>query len=238
MSCVSCYIKMASATTPVLDPLGKGTYQSAHGETSLHGEEPSQGTQKEPGTSCYPDKEPGTTISHITSLFSAVNVLYSRKTSLVQLFHIFDSLTIKTKTVQYFATPRPSHMEGIFCKNIFLKDRKNQFYLVICSERVHIDLKKLKALVHAHRNFSFAPVDDLEIKLALTSGAVSPFGLINDPKNSIRFIVDRSLVNEAKTRNDLLNFHPFVDFLTTLISCDDLMKFVNYCGHEVELVDL
>ena len=168
----------------------------------------------------------------------SVNLESKRKTSLVQLFHILDSLQIKTKTSLYFEPPRPSHMEGIFCKNIFLKDRKGQFYLVICNETTEIDLKKLKTIVRAHRNFSFSSAEDLDLKLALTPGAVSPFGLLNDPNQSIRLILDKGMINEAKVEDKLLNFHPIVDFLTTLVSIDDLMKFVKYCGHEIEFADL
>ena len=67
---------------------------------------------------------------------------------------------------------------------------------------------------------------------------MSPFGLLNDPNQSIRFIVDKAMINEAKVEDKLLNFHPIVDFLTTLVSIDDLMKFVKYCGHEIEFADL
>ena len=230
-------IKMASlSANPGPDPLGKGSSHPMQGETPFCGGEPSQGIQE--GTKDHPGG-PGTNtgITHLISSFSAINFEDS-KTSLVQLFHILGLLGIETKTIRYFDPPRPSHMTGIFCKNIFLKDRKGQFYFVICNETTDIDLKKLKSLVRAHRNFSFASTNDLDLKLALTPGAVSPFGLINDPEHSVRFIVDKAMVKEAREKDVLLNFHPIVDFLTTLMSVDDLMKFVAYCGHEAELVDL
>ena len=219
------------------DPLGKESPHSMQGETPFCGGEPSQGIQE--GTKDHPGV-PRTNIgiTHLTSSFSAINLEDSRKTSLVQLFHTLDSLGIETKTTRYFDPPRPSHMKGIFCKNIFLKDRKGQFYYVICNETTDIDLRKLKILVRAHRNFSFASTNDLYLKLALTPGAVSPFGLINDPEHSVRFIVDKAMVKEAREKDVLLNFHPIVDFLTTLMSVDDLMTFVAHCGHEAELVDL
>ena len=224
----------SSAATPLgSDPLVEG---ESH---YMCGGNPSQGIQREsPGITTLPGKEPRTSISHLITSFTAVKLENKRKTSLAQLFHIFHSLQIKTQTVQYFEPPRPLHMQGIFCKNIFLKDRKGQFYLLICNETTEINLKKLKTILRAHRNFSFSSADDLDLKLALTPGAVSPFGLLNDPNQSIRFIVDKAMINEAKIKDKLLNFHPIVDFLTTLISADDLMKFVKYCGHEIELADL
>ena len=220
-------IKMASSSaTPVPDPLGEENSHYAHGEASMGGGESSQGISE--GISAHPGTDPGAniSISDLTSSFSAIAFEDSRKTSLVQLFHIFKKLGIETKTVRYFEPPRPSHMKGIFCKNIFLKDRKGQLYLVICNETTDIDLKKLKPLLGAHRNFSFGSAKDLDLKLALTPGAVSPFGLINDTEHSVRFVVDKAMVKGAKKKNELLNFHPIVDFLTTLLTIDDLLKFV------------
>lgn len=228
----------SSAATPVPDPLGEGNSHCAHGEASMGCGESSQGISE--GISAYPQSDPGNniSISHLSSSFSAITSEDSRKTSLVKLFHIFSKLGIETKTIRYFEPPRPSYMKGIFCKNIFLKDRKGQLYLVICNETTDIDLKKLKPLLCAHRNFSFGSAKDLDLKLALTPGAVSPFGLINDTELSVRFVVDKAMVKEVKKKNELLNFHPIVDFLTTLVTVDDMLKFVKYCGHKVEMLNL
>ncbi len=176
----------------------------------------------------------GTLINKASSM-EACTITSARKTSLMHLFHIFNKLDIQSKTVRYFEKPNRDGMEGIFCKNIFLKDRKGQFYLVICHEDTNVDMKKLKVAIQAHRNFNFGTAGDLSKLLGLTPGAVSPFGLINDKQNSIKFIVESSL---AQSNGEKLNFHPVVDFLTTLISFDDLMDFVEYTGHIPHFVDM
>ncbi len=193
-------------------------------------------SRESPGPGNEPSPQPGNgDLRRVVASFDA----YSHgRTNVAQLYAIFAKLGIETRTAPYLEPPRPPNMRGIFCKNVFLKDRKGQFYLVICNETREIDLKKLKALVGAHRNFSFGSPDDLDRKLGLTPGAVTPFGLINDVDGSVRFIVDRSLVAEAERRKQRVNFHPIVDYLTTLLTMDDLMKFAQFSRHDPEILDL
>ncbi len=197
-------------------------------------ETPSPGPSQK-GESHQGNGENQGTLANLASSLEACTITCERKTSLMQLYHIFNKLDIKSRTVQYFEKPNRNGMEGIFCKNLFLKDRKGQFYLIICHEDTDVDLKKLKVAIHAHRNFNFGTANDLSKLLGLTPGAVSPFGLINDKQNSVKFIVESAL---AQSNGQMLNFHPVVDFLTTLISFDDLMEFVEYTGHSPQFVDM
>jgi hypothetical protein len=43
----------------------------------------------------------------------------------------------------------------VYCKNIFLKDRKGKFYYIICHEDNNVNLRQLKYKLHAHRNRAF-----------------------------------------------------------------------------------
>jgi len=155
--------------------------------------------------------------------------------SLFQLFNIFSKLSITTNTSLYKPKGFRNGMKGIFCKNLFLKDRKGNFYLIITDEEKKVDLKRLKVLLKAHRNLNFGSEKELYSKIYLTPGSVSPFGLLNDFDKSVKFIIDESL-----TRNEyaLLNFHPFVEHLTTVITLNDLIKFVEYTDHLVHIVEL
>jgi Ala-tRNA(Pro) deacylase len=120
-------------------------------------------------------------------------------------------------------------MKGVFCKNLFLKDRKGVFYLVICVEDCQqVDLKWLKHRLHAARNFSFATADELVCRLDVDQGCVSPFALINDAQRSTQIVIDVNL----QLCNDLLNFHPLDPEQTSLISFDNLMRFLCYCGYQ------
>ena len=59
---------------------------------------------------------------------------------------------------------------GTFCKNLFLKDRRGQYYLVIIHEDERVDLKALKNQLKAHRNLSFATPTDLKDLLGVRPG--------------------------------------------------------------------
>lgn len=124
---------------------------------------------------------------------------------------------------------------SVFCKNLFLKDRKGQFYLVITREENCVNLKQLKTDLGACRNFSFASTDELFYHLGVLPGAVTPFALLgNHDKENIRLVIDQSLRGEEE-----LNFHPLTPNQTCLISFEHLVKFITVgCDHEMEFLNL
>lgn len=150
------------------------------------------------------------------------------------LFKILNVLSISYDNVPYREMGQRNGMKGIFCKNLFLKDRQGKFYLLICTEDKMVDLKALRKTLGASRNFSFGTEEDLGALLGVTPGAVNPFALMYAPKRSLRFVMDEDLA----TCSDLLNFHPMTALETTLISYVDLQTFVLYVGHEVEVVHI
>ena len=68
-------------------------------------------------------------------------------------------------------------MEGIGCKNLFLKDAKKNLFLYTLPEDKRADLKILPEKINSKR-LSFANENDLQTYLGLIPGAVTP------PKNS------------------------------------------------------
>ena len=123
---------------------------------------------------------------------------------------------------------------GIVCKNLFLKDRKGQYYLVVFPYHKKVDLKLLRVKISAYRNFSFGSAKELESLLKIEDG-VTPFGLMFDVENKVRLVVDTSLANASA---GLLNFHPFQSNETILLGFDTLDKFVQHYNHCIELVDM
>lgn len=121
---------------------------------------------------------------------------------------------------------------GVFCKNIVLKDRRGQFYLVTFQEDKVLDLKKLKKDLRAHRNFSFASNEELFSLLAVETGAVSPFGLMYDVGEKVKFVLDDDLMECS----ELLNFHPFEANETCLLSVYELRKFCKHLNKQIVTV--
>ena len=67
--------------------------------------------------------------------------------------------------------------------------------------------------------------------LGLDTGAVSPFGLLNDSQKEVRVIIDQDL-QEAET----VNFHPNVNTATIGLSFSDFQKFLSFCGQAVRFL--
>ena len=118
-------------------------------------------------------------------------------------------------------------IKGAHTKNLFLKNKKNKFYLFSCFESTIVDLKLLKKSLNLG-NISFAKANYLKKILALNPGSVSPFGLLNDINNLVDFYLDKKLTNY-----DLINFHPLENTSTITIS---LKKFINFMSINKKLV--
>ena len=119
-------------------------------------------------------------------------------------------------------------IQGAHCKNLFLRNKKGKnHYLVILEHSKRMDLKRLERRLNEDR-LSFASEDRLERYLGLSSGAVSPFGLINDHDKNVRVILDEDLRKE-----ELINFHPNVNTSTITIAFEDFMTFLAWCKNEV-----
>lgn len=130
-----------------------------------------------------------------------------------------------------------SNSKGTFCKNLFLKDRKGQFYLVIIPENETVDLKALKIQLGAHRNLSFGCPGDMKRLLGVSPGGVTPFGLLHDSTRGqqVRVAIATSLTSPS---HSLLNFHPLDHRLTLLITLTGLQRLLHHCGYVITFVDM
>ena len=113
-------------------------------------------------------------------------------------------------------------------KNVFLRDKKRRNYLLILVNGTkRIDLKQIGELTGI-KKLTFCNEDDLHAVLGLTPGAVTPFGLLNDPEGRVRLIIDELLRNE-----ELFAMHPCVNTTTIRMSNRDFMDIVvPAMGHE------
>ena len=127
--------------------------------------------------------------------------------------------------------------EGAHTKNLFLKNKKNHFFLLSCKDDTLIDLKKLKRN-SIFGNVSFAKENYMKEILDLTPGSVTPFGLLNDQENIVDFYLDDKLL-----KFDIVNFHPLIntstiglkisDFLSFMKIQKKVVKFFNFDNYEV-----
>ena len=109
---------------------------------------------------------------------------------------------------------------GAHSKNLFLKNKKNEFYLLSCEEADKIDLKRISKSLQLG-NVSFAKQEYLEQYLKIKPGSVSPFALLNDDRAFVNFYLEQTLY-ESK----LVNFHPLINTLTITIETDKFIEFM------------
>lgn len=121
---------------------------------------------------------------------------------------------------------------GGHSKNLFLRNKRGRMWLLTCLEDRRIDLKELAERVGAGR-FSFASAERLMRYLGVIPGAVTPFAVINDRGGVVQMVLDAALLE-----HDPLNFHPLDNAMTTAISADGLLRFLEYARHPPQMVDL
>ena len=123
------------------------------------------------------------------------------------------------------------NIDGAHCKNLFLTDAKGKLYLAVTLEKKRVDLKGVSKQIGAKR-LSFASNDILENMLNIKPGGVTPFALINDINKDIVVLFDQDILKERK-----LSFHPLVNTETITINTEDILKFINYCGHRLIYIE-
>lgn len=111
-------------------------------------------------------------------------------------------------------------IDGSHTKNLFLKNKKNEFFLFSCNERAKIDLKQFSKSINA-KNLSFANENYLEKYLGIKPGSVSPYALLNDKKNNVSFYLDENLEKSEK-----INFHPLINDTTITMKTSDFINFI------------
>lgn len=122
-------------------------------------------------------------------------------------------------------------LPGGHCKNLFLKDKKDQHWLVVALEDARVELNRLDRVIGSAR-LSFASADRLWRYLGVRPGSVTPFALVNDTGRQVRVVLQQAMME-----HELLNYHPLVNDRTTAIRRDDLLRFIRACGHEPAVVE-
>jgi len=157
-----------------------------------------------------------------------------------ELFAFLDSLGIGVSTTSHppLFTVADSQalrgqIDGGHTKNLFLKDKKDNFFLVTVDEEAELDLKRIHHLIGAASRVSFGRAEALMELLGVAPGAVTVFGLINDTEGRVRLVLD-----EALMRNAVINSHPLTNEATTSIAAADLLRFARATGHEPAVLKL
>jgi Ala-tRNA(Pro) deacylase len=157
-----------------------------------------------------------------------------------QLLDYLKNLNISVSTVQHppLHTVADSKLlrgeiPGAHTKNLFLKDRKDQYFLLTVDEDAIVDLKTIHEVIGAAGKVSFGRAEALLELLGVVPGAVTVFGAVNDKEGKVKVFLDAGLM-----QNGIINGHPLVNDATTSIAAADLIKFLNATGHAPNILKL
>jgi len=156
--------------------------------------------------------------AELYALFDAHAIAYTHNTH-PPLFTVEESKALR------------GNLPGAHVKNMFLKDKKGQLWLVTCLEHRKIRIRDLEKQVGAPKA-SFGKPELMWEALGIRPGAVSPFGLINDRDRRVRVILDAQMLDV-----DPINAHPLHNEATTTLGAADFRRFFAITGHDPLIID-
>ncbi len=124
-------------------------------------------------------------------------------------------------------------LPGAHTKNLFLRDKKGTMWLVVALHDRDVDLHALAAALRCRGRLSFGSAERMMRYLGVTAGSVTPFALLNDHGNKVGVVLDAGLRGQ-----DVWNAHPLDNGMTTAVSREDMLRFLDEVGHPPRWVDL
>ncbi|CAL0319392.1 unnamed protein product [Lupinus luteus] len=126
------------------------------------------------------------------------------------------------------------HLGGGLSKNLFLKDKKNRFYVVSALADTKVDLKVLSQRLGLGKGgLRMAPEEALGDILQVPLGSVTPFALVNESARDVSLLLDQGF----KTQEHCF-FHPLSNDVSISLNARDLDKFFKAIGRDPSYVDL
>ena len=120
------------------------------------------------------------------------------------------------------------------CKNLLLTNRQQtDFYLLLMEGDKVFKTKYLSKALGCSR-LSFATDAQMLELVDITPGSLSVLGLMNDPGNRVRLVIDRPVLEQPE-----IGFHPCLNTSTLAVSMADFReKLLPALGHEPTVVEL
>jgi len=156
------------------------------------------------------------------------------------LFAFLDSLGITTTTVDHRPVFKVQEGEDIkkgipggHTKNLFVKDKKSRYFVIVAEGHAVIDLKRAHEKIGASGRLSFGSAEKMLEVWGVEPGSVTLFGAINDTDHAVTVVVDQALL-----AHDIINAHPLKNDATTSIAREDVITFLRATGHEPLIVSV
>lgn len=143
----------------------------------------------------------------------ALGISYSTKAH-APVFTVAESVSLRDE------------IPGGHTKNLFVKDKKDRYFVLTVEENASVDLKTVHKVIGAASRVSFGRPEKLMEYLGVVPGSVTVFGAINDTGGNVTFVLDEDLM-----RHHVINGHPLSNDATTSIASDALLRFLEATGH-------
>ena len=166
----------------------------------------------------------------------------SRLPKEIRTYDLLDSLGIAYARADHDTLPtmeacqEVGNLLGIeICKNLFLRNtQKTAFYLLILPGRKKFKTAALSKQIGSAR-LSFAEPEFMEQYLNITPGSVSVLGLMNDPENKVRLLIDKDILKN----HPYFGCHPCINPSSLKFRTEDLLnKILPAIHHDYTMVDL
>ncbi|KNA20325.1 hypothetical protein SOVF_053440 [Spinacia oleracea] len=127
-----------------------------------------------------------------------------------------------------------ANVDGAFCKNLFLKDKKHRYYIISALSETKVDMKVLSVRLGLGKGgLRMAPEEALGEVLQVPLGCVTPFAVVNESARHVILLLDQGLKNQKRVM-----FHPLSNDMSIALSTVSLDKFLKSVGREPTYVDL
>lgn len=119
-------------------------------------------------------------------------------------------------------------------KNLFVRDdKKRNYYLITVKGTKRVNLKEFREK-NKTRPLSFASENELMSIMNLISGAVSPFGLLNDKDLKVQFYIDKDFMNNEH----IIGVHPNDNTATVWLKVEDLISLIKEHGNLINVIEI
>ena len=157
-----------------------------------------------------------------------------------ETLHYLDQHGIKYEIVEHPAVYNMAEMEEIAlphpeadAKNLFVRDdKKRNYYLLTIKGDKRVNLQQFRE-ENGTRRLSFASTKDLNEKLGLEPGSVTPLGLLNDSHREIPFYLDSYFSDQPR-----IAVHPNDNTATVWLDPQDLIAVIKGLGNPVRVVKM
>ena len=162
--------------------------------------------------------------------------MYTKKEN---VYKKLDELNIKYRKVDHKAVFTMEEMaelnlenEDEIVKNIFIRDDKKNYYLVLIAGNKRVNLKELRNNLRL-RPLTFASEEDLEKYLGLHKCSVTVLGVLNDTNHIVKVLIDEDIKKFKE-----IGVHPNENTASIWLKLEDVEKILNYTENDYEFIKI